>query len=86
MEQALKGVPESWQETPAGLVSIVANDPSGKTGKEFVYQEHLPPSAPDEEKEEAPPFPAPVQDAKPKAVEKPASEKPLPQKPAEKKL
>ena len=85
MEQALKGVPESWQEAPGGLVSIVANDPSGKTSKEFVYQEHLPPPAPDDEKEEAQPVPAPVQDAKPKAVEKPAAEKPLPQKPAEKK-
>ncbi|MCX7149834.1 MAG: penicillin-binding protein 1A [Rhodocyclales bacterium] len=75
MEQALKGVPESWQETPEGLVSIVANDPSGKSSKELIYRELLPPSAADDEQQEAKPAPAPVQDAKPKAVEKPVAEK-----------
>ena len=75
MEHALKGVPESWQEAPAGLVSITANDPSGKTSKEFIYKEHLPPLPPDDEKEDARQAPAPVQDAKPKAVERPAAEK-----------
>ena len=75
MEHALKGVPESWQEAPAGLVSITANDPSGKTSKEFIYKEHLPPLPPDDEKEDARQAPAPVQAAKPKAVERPAAEK-----------
>jgi penicillin-binding protein 1A len=80
MEHALKGVPESWQEAPEGLVAIVANDPSGKTNKELIYREHLP--APPEEAEAEVPRqePAPVVDAKPKPVEKPAA-----QKPAEKK-
>jgi penicillin-binding protein 1A len=94
MEHALKNVPESWQETPEGLVSIIANDPSGKSSKELVYKEHLPPIPADEEKEEAVQEKAPVQDAKPKIVEKPAApkpaekpaaEKPVPPKPAEKK-
>jgi penicillin-binding protein 1A len=91
MEQALKGVPESWQETPQGLVSIVANDPAGKTSKELVYKEYLPPPPPDAEepkqdtKLEPTQEPAPVRDAKPKLVEKPAAEKPLLPRPAEKK-
>ena len=85
MEQALKGVPESWQEIPEGLTSIIANDPSGKTSKEFVYKELLPAPPADEEAEEAKPAPAPVQDAKPKAVEKPVAETPLPHKPVDKK-
>ena len=72
MEQALKGVPESWQDTPEGLITVIANDPTGKTSKEFAYKEHLPPPPPDEE--EATPEPAPVQDAQPKAVEMPAEE------------
>jgi penicillin-binding protein 1A len=67
MEQALKGVPESWQDTPDGLTTVITNDPAGKTSKELVYKEHLPPP-PAEEGEAA----APVQDAQPKAVEKPA--------------
>jgi penicillin-binding protein 1A len=84
MEQALKDVPESWQETPEGLTSIVANDPSGKTSRELVYKELLPPAPADEDEPKQ--APAPVQDAKPKAVEKPAAEKTLPPKPtAEKK-
>ena len=73
MEHALKNVPESWQEVPEGLVSITANEPGGKSGKELVYKELLPPT--DDEDKEAP-TPAPVQDAKPKPVEKPATEKP----------
>ena len=85
MEQALKSVPESWQEIPEGLTSIIANDPSGKTSKEFVYKELLPAPPADEEAEEAKPAPAPVQDAKPKAVEKPVAETPLPHKPVDKK-
>ncbi len=80
MEHTLKGVPESWQDTPQGLVSVTANDPSGKTSKELVYKEHLPPPPADDEKEEA--KPAPVQDATPKVVEKPVAEKPAPPKPA----
>ena len=72
MEHALKNVPESWQEVPEGLVSITANEPGGKSGKELVYKELLP-AADDEDKE--PSTPAPVQDAKPKPVEKPAADK-----------
>jgi penicillin-binding protein 1A len=84
MEHALKGVPESWQETPEGLVTIVAHDPSGKTTRELIYKEHLPAPPVDAEteepKQEPTQEPAPVADAKPKPVEKPAA-----QKPAEKK-
>ncbi|MCM2288467.1 MAG: penicillin-binding protein 1A [Sulfuritalea sp.] len=92
MEHALKGVPESWQEAPAGMVSIVANDPAGKTTKEFIYKEYLPPPPADDEaaKPEAKPeptqAPAPVRDAKPRIlVEKPAAEKPAAAVPADKK-
>jgi penicillin-binding protein 1A len=75
MEQALKGVPESWMEAPSGLVSITANGPDGKAVNEFVYKEHLPPAddvAPEKSDE---PVPAPVQDATPKGVDK-SPEKP----------
>jgi penicillin-binding protein 1A len=84
MEHALKGVPESWQEAPAGMVSIVANDPSGKTIKELIYKEYLPPPA-DEEAPKLEPTqePAPVRDAKPKLIEKPVVEKPGAPKPAD---
>jgi penicillin-binding protein 1A len=83
MEHALKNVPESWPEVPEGLVSVVANDPAGKSGKELIYKEHLPPPPPAEEEREAPQQePAPVQDAKPKLVEKPAGEKPVAEKSA----
>ena len=72
MEEALKGVPESYMEMPDGLVPITANDPSRGAVREYVYKEHLPP--PDEEPETpvaAPEQqPAPVQDARPKPVEK----------------
>jgi len=72
MEHALKGVPESWQEAPAGLVSITASDPVGRTSKEFIYREFLPPEVADDEdvKPEATQEPAPVRDAKPKPVER----------------
>jgi penicillin-binding protein 1A len=75
MEQALKGVPESWMEAPSGLVSITANGPDGKSVNELVYKEHLPPAddvAPEKSDE---PVPAPVQDATPKGVDK-SPEKP----------
>ena len=53
MDKALKGIPESFMEQPAGLVNINAVDPGAKeTTREFVYKEHLP--AP----EEAKPVPA----------------------------
>ncbi|WIM05291.1 MAG: penicillin-binding protein 1A [Candidatus Nitricoxidivorans perseverans] len=42
MEKALKGVPESHMEAPEGLVPVTAEDPSGRTVKEFIYREHLP--------------------------------------------
>lgn len=71
MEQALKGVPESWPEPPEGLITITANDPSsGKTSDEQVYQETLPPAPEDGQDPEVQPPPAPVEEAKPKAVEK----------------
>jgi penicillin-binding protein 1A len=82
MEHALKGVPESWQETPEGLVPIVAHDPSGKSAKELVYKEHLPAPAADADAEEPKQEPAPVVDAKPRLVEKPAAEKAAAEKPA----
>jgi penicillin-binding protein 1A len=82
MEHALKGVPESWQETPEGLMPIVAHDPSGKTSKELIYKEHLPAPPPDAEAEEPKQEPAPVVDAKPKLVERPVAEKPAAEKPA----
>jgi len=55
MEKALKGVPESFMEAPAGLISVnVPGDPSGRNpaGKEteLIYKESLPP----------PPEPAPA--------------------------
>jgi penicillin-binding protein 1A len=81
MEHTLKNVPESWQEVPEGLVSITANDPAGKASREMIYKELLPP-AEEEEKEEPKQAPAPVQDAKPKLVEKSAVEKPAVDKPA----
>ncbi|HEX8964216.1 MAG TPA: hypothetical protein VF801_14530, partial [Rhodocyclaceae bacterium] len=106
MEKALKGVPESYMETPPGLVSVSASDPGGRgPAREYVYKEHLPPpdetpaaAGPDanqvphivvpapeakqETKPEAKPdakakaaekpqqAPAPVQDAKPKPVDR----------------
>ncbi|MBI5923406.1 MAG: penicillin-binding protein 1A [Betaproteobacteria bacterium] len=79
MEKALKGVPESYMEVPEGLVAIRANDPTGKSrGTEFIYQEHLPQD--EEEQPGAMPdkqqAPAPVQDAKPRMVEKPVGTAP----------
>ncbi|MRR49881.1 MAG: penicillin-binding protein 1A [Rhodocyclaceae bacterium] len=80
MEKALKGVPESYMDAPSGLTAVTAADPSGKTSRELIYTESLPPV--DTEKEvPAEQTPAPVQDGKPKAVEK--TEKPA-EKAAEK--
>lgn len=93
MEHALKGVPESWQEAPEGLVAIVAQDPSGKTSNELIYKEQLPALPVDTESEEpkrepvpardATPRrePAPVRDATPRLIEKPASERAATEKP-----
>jgi penicillin-binding protein 1A len=64
MEKALAGIPESYMDQPEGLTQITAHDPGGKgAGKEFVYRETIP-EPPAEE------APAPVQDAKPRVVEK----------------
>lgn len=76
MEQALKGVPESWMDIPEGLVAVSANDPAGNTSKELVYKEHLPPAAEDRHEPEVQQPPAPVEEAKPKPVENPAASKP----------
>jgi len=79
MEKALAGVPESFMEQPEGLTQVTAHDPAGKsTAKELVYKETIPEPP---ENEFIPPAPAPlspppptggapVQDAKPKPVEK----------------
>jgi penicillin-binding protein 1A len=76
MEQALKGVPESWPETPAGMLSVTAKDTTGKEINEMVYSEHLPSAPEDDNSEEGVPaeaqqLPAPVEEAKPKAVIQP---------------
>ena len=45
MEKALKGVPESYMEQPAGLIGITANDPGAKEPvRELMYKEQLPPA------------------------------------------
>jgi penicillin-binding protein 1A len=74
MEKALAGVPESFMDAPRGLISVTANDPAGRAHKEMMYQEHLPPPESDDAAdaaggESASQPPAPVRDAKPKAVE-----------------
>ena len=75
MEQALKGVPESFMEPPEGLVAVTASDPEGNTSRELVYKEHLPPIPAENIEPEAQQAPAPVEDAKPKVVEKAAPPK-----------
>jgi penicillin-binding protein 1A len=83
MEHALKNVPESWPPAPEGLVTVVASDPGGKPGKELVYKELLPAVPPADEESEGPgQAPAPVQDAKPKPIEKATTEKPVTEKSA----
>ncbi|MDD5176584.1 MAG: penicillin-binding protein 1A [Sterolibacterium sp.] len=77
MEKALQGVPESYMDFPEGLVAIHANDPAGKNkGAEYIYQEQLPPDETEEPEAtaEKPQTPAPVQEAKPKAVENKAAQ------------
>ena len=55
MGKALKDVPESFMDEPAGLVAVTASDPASKSqSNEFIYQEHLP------ELEHAEPAPAQV--------------------------
>ena len=79
MEKALAGLPESYLEQPEGLASVTAHDPGGKgAGKEFVYREAIPALPAEEVAAPLVPTqaPAPVQDARPKAVEKPAEKKP----------
>jgi penicillin-binding protein 1A len=86
MEKALKGVPEAWMEAPEGLTTITATDPNGqKPVKEMIYKEALPEPGDDEPASgDRPQVPlAPVQDAKPKPVEKTLA-KPA-DKPADKK-
>jgi penicillin-binding protein 1A len=48
MEKALKGVPELYMSMPEGLVPITAEEPGGKTIKEFVLKEHMPVEPPEE--------------------------------------
>lgn len=66
MEKALAGVPESFQDMPPGLTQINVADPSGKQLRDFIYSEQLP--AESHEAAEASKPPAPVAEAKPKAV------------------
>ena len=76
MEKALQGVPESYMDLPADLVSINAKDPASKNlHAEFIYKEYLTPVEPDEAAPatEKPQGPAPVVDVKPKPVDKKAS-------------
>ncbi len=72
MEKALAGVPESFMPTPPRLISITAGDPSGKTNRELIYEENLPPvdddDTPVSSNATTPAPPAPVRDAKPKLV------------------
>jgi penicillin-binding protein 1A len=79
MEKALKGVPESYMDMPPGLISITASDPGGKSGREFVYKEHLPP--PEEEAAEAPAENQVPQIAVPGQEKAKAVEKEKPQQP-----
>ncbi|MDE2598678.1 MAG: penicillin-binding protein 1A [Rhodocyclaceae bacterium] len=73
MQQALKGVPESYMDMPEGLAAVNAEDPAGKVHKELIYKEQLPPDETSDPVEPLPttgpaPAPAPVTDAKPKSV------------------
>ena len=75
MQQALKGVPESFMDMPEGLTAVNAEDPSGKVQKELIYKEQLPADewqAPSESLPTTGPAaaPAPVSEAKPKAIER----------------
>jgi len=73
MEKALAGIPESFMDPPEGLAQVTTHDPSGKAARsEYVYRESIPAPATDEEPVPvpAPATPAPVQDAKPRTVEK----------------
>jgi penicillin-binding protein 1A len=75
MQQALKGVPESFMDMPEGLTSVNAEDPSGKVQKELIYKEQLPADEWQAPSEPLPttgpaPTPAPVSEAKPKAIER----------------
>lgn len=66
MEKALAGVPESFQDMPPGLTQINVADPSGKQLRDFIYTEQLPTES--HETSEVSKPPAPVAEAKPKAV------------------
>ena len=66
MEKALAGVPESFQDMPPGLTQINVADPSGKQLRDFIYTEQLPTES--HEASEVSKPPAPVAEAKPKAV------------------
>ena len=75
MERALKGVPESFMDVPEGLTAVTTEDPAGKVHKELIYKEQLPADEWQSPPESLPTTgpasaPAPVSDAKPKAVER----------------
>ena len=69
MEKALAKVPESYPEMPCGMIPIVANDPSGKTIREMIYAEHLPPAHDDDSTPDLGDAPrAPVVDVVPRTL------------------
>ncbi len=90
MEKALAGIPESYLDAPQGLAQVTTHDTAGKSaGREFVYREQIPAASADEipvpppaapARPAAAQAPAPVQDARPRSVERI-----LEKKPAEKK-
>ncbi|TWO80066.1 penicillin-binding protein 1A [Denitratisoma oestradiolicum] len=78
MEKALRNAPESYMEAPEGLTTIQASDPSGNTPvRELIYKEGLPTESPSPEEKHVLPqqAPAPVQEVKPRPVERPTAEK-----------
>ena len=74
MDKALKGVPETFMDMPEGLTAVAAQDPSGRVQKELIYKEQLPAEEGPLDTPEPlpttgpPPAPAPVSDAKPRAI------------------
>ncbi|MBI4988684.1 MAG: penicillin-binding protein 1A [Rhodocyclales bacterium] len=58
MEKALKNVPESFMETPGGLVTIkIPSDGAGEAagkGTELIYKESLPPPPPESSEPDSP--------------------------------
>ncbi|QDX82784.1 penicillin-binding protein [Denitratisoma sp. DHT3] len=79
MAKALQNAPESYMEAPEGLTTIATTDASGNiVGSELAYKEkRVAETAPTEEKPSVVPqqAPAPVQEVKPRLIERPAAER-----------